>query len=85
MSCSINRYKFVGSCNKTKDTATAEGAKEMEARMKEMLAVREAQDGGNFKVRPSWDPIATKPNKETSTNSTSTTEIPTGTELKWHD
>ena len=57
MSCSINRYKSTntGTSNKVPDTAVA---KEMEARMKEMLAVREAQDGGNFKVRPSWDTAA---------------------------
>ncbi len=81
MSCSINRYKFVGSSGKAADTA---GAKEMEARMKEMLAVREAQDGGNFKARPSWDPVHTKPASTTPSTSSITT-IPTGTELTWHD
>lgn len=82
MSCSINRYKFVGggssgNCKKPDTTA----AKEMEARMKEMMAVREAQDGGNFKVRPSWDTVTTKPTNITN----NITEPPTGTELKWSD
>jgi hypothetical protein len=47
MSCSINRYKFVGGCASKKETT--EGTKELEARMKEMLEVRAAQDKGEFK------------------------------------
>jgi hypothetical protein len=74
MSCSINRYKFTGGCAaKTPDTTAS---KEMEARMKEMLAVREAQDGGNFKVRPSWDPVA-KTTPEVNSSSAG------GTQLNW--
>jgi hypothetical protein len=82
MSCSINRYKFVGSSGKPADTA---GAKEMDARMKEMLAVREAQDGGNFKVRPSWDPAPTTAAASAASATSATTTTPTGTELTWHD
>lgn len=59
MSCSINRYKFVGSAGKSTGSNTSasssEAAKAMEARMQEMMAVRAAQDSGNFKARPSWD------------------------------
>jgi hypothetical protein len=47
MSCSINRYKFVGSSCTKKETT--EDAKELEARMKEMLEIRAAQDKGEFK------------------------------------
>ncbi len=47
MSCSINRYKFVGGCTSKKETT--EDAKELEARMKEMLEIRAAQDKGDFK------------------------------------
>ncbi len=50
MSCSINRYKFVGSGSSSSGTKeNTEGAKELEARMKEMLEVRAAQDKGEFK------------------------------------
>ncbi len=68
MSCSINRYKFVGNVGNAgkSDTLNTASAKAMETRMQEMLAVRAAQDGGNFKTRPSWDPLPgtdfTKPN-----------------------
>lgn len=48
MSCSINRFKFQGTPAKPTDT---QAAKEMDARLQEMLAVRSAQDGGNFKAR----------------------------------
>jgi len=58
MSCSINRYANITACTKTPDAAVV---KEMNARMKEMLEIRAAQDGGDFKTRPSWDPVVTKP------------------------
>ncbi len=48
MSCSINRFKFQGAPAKPSDS---QAAKEMEARLKEMMSVRSAQDGGNFKAR----------------------------------
>lgn len=48
MSCSINRFKFQGTPAKPSDS---QAAKEMETRLKEMMSVRSAQDGGNFKAR----------------------------------
>ncbi len=51
MSCSIHRYKLSGIPVKPSDS---QAAKEMEARLKEMMAVRLAQDGGDFKAR--YDP-----------------------------
>lgn len=58
MACPLNRNKFTGSgyCKETSDVATA--AKEMNTRLKEMMAVREAQDGGNFKTTTSWSSSA---------------------------
>jgi hypothetical protein len=53
MSCSINRFKSVGNAGSTKAPNT-DSAKELEARMKEMLATRAAQDGGDFKFRPGF-------------------------------
>ena len=47
MSCSINRFKFQG----TVKASDSQAAKEMEARLKEMMAVRSSQDSGNFKAR----------------------------------
>ncbi len=45
MSCSINRYKFVGSSGNTRNpTVATQNAKELEARMKDMLEMREYQD-----------------------------------------
>jgi hypothetical protein len=53
MSCSINRFKFVGNAGDTK-TPNTSAAKELDARMKEMMALREAQDHGDFKFRPGF-------------------------------
>jgi hypothetical protein len=70
MSCPINRYKFTNTnTNTNTNSSNTAAAKEMEARMKEMLEVRAAQDGGNFKTRPSWDPVIVKPEPAPPTES----------------
>ncbi len=55
MACPLNRNKFAGSgyC-KDENAASSTTAKEMNDRLKELMAVREAQDGGNFKSTTSW-------------------------------
>ncbi len=53
MACPLNRNKFAGSGYCKGDDASG-ASKEMQDRLKEMMAVREAQDGGNFKVATSW-------------------------------
>ncbi len=47
MSCSINRYKNCGSS--TPRRPETESAKAMDARLAEMMAIRSAQDRGDFK------------------------------------
>ena len=51
MSCSINRFKFVGNAATKPNT---DAAKELDARMKDLMAMREAQDHGDFKFRPGF-------------------------------
>lgn len=48
MSCPLNRNRFKGS-GYVKQCAESPGAAELEARMKEMMSVRAAQDVGVFK------------------------------------
>lgn len=55
MSCSINRYKFVGNTG-AKPTANTESAALMSARLSELMAIRSSQDNGDFKQRSSWIP-----------------------------
>jgi hypothetical protein len=47
MSCSINRFKIQG----TERPSDPWLVKDMDNRMKQMMAVRTAQDSGNFKAR----------------------------------
>jgi hypothetical protein len=50
MSCSINRYKNCGTSSTPRRPET-ESAKAMDARLADMLAVRTAQDRGDFRAR----------------------------------
>lgn len=52
MACPLNRKKFSGSGYSKEDEGV--GSKEVNGRLKELMAVREAQDGGNFKATTSW-------------------------------
>ncbi len=52
MSCSIHRFKFQGQGQGTSaKPSDTQAAQAMNARLQEMMAVRAAQDGGNFKAR----------------------------------
>lgn len=51
MACPLNRNKFVGSGFQKESSGESAILND---RLKEMMAVREAQDGGNFKPTTSW-------------------------------
>ncbi len=52
MSCPLNHKRFAGS-GYTKECAPSASASALEKRMAEMLAVRDAQNAGNFSARMS--------------------------------
>lgn len=53
MSCPLNRKRFAGSGYTKEAASVSESASALERRMAEMLAVREAQNAGNFSARMS--------------------------------
>jgi hypothetical protein len=53
MSCPLNRKRFVGSGYTKEAASVSASASTLEQRMAEMLAVREAQNAGNFSARMS--------------------------------
>lgn len=55
MSCPLNRNRFKGSG--VEKQGSTEGSKQLDSRLSEMLALRNAQDGGDWKTRPSWSPL----------------------------
>lgn len=62
MSCPLNRNRFKGSGNQKQ--GTTEGSKELDGRLAEMLALRNAQDGGDWKARSSWSSGSTDTNPQ---------------------
>jgi hypothetical protein len=55
MSCPLNRNRFKGSG--VEKQGSTEGSKQLDSRLSEMLALRSAQDCGDWKTRPSWSPL----------------------------
>lgn len=51
MACPLNRNRFVGSGFQKESSGESAVLND---RLKEMMAVREAQDGGNLKATTSW-------------------------------
>jgi hypothetical protein len=60
MSCPLNRKRFAGS-GYTKECAPSSSASALEKRMAEMLAIREAQNAGNFSARMSEPALPGQP------------------------
>jgi hypothetical protein len=54
MACPLNRNRFAGSGYQKESSGESAALND---RLKEMMAVREAQDGGNFKPTTSWSSV----------------------------
>lgn len=65
MSCPLNRNRFRGSGVPDKKKSTGD-AQALDGRLAEMLAIRGAQDGGDWKTRPSWSPAGPDPKPATT-------------------